>query len=200
VAVAETPLTRHLLAGEARRPSPVDAFRLARRRFLAGERVDMQDLAAELGISRATLFRWVGNRDQLIAEVLWSLTEPMFAQAAAETSGQGGARIAAIVERLAAELIGADPFRAYLMREPEAALRLLTTRASVVQQRTVAKIQELLEEEVQRDDLDPPMALPDLAYLITRIGESFVYADLITGDPPDATKPAAAVAALLRPS
>ncbi|WP_329389668.1 QsdR family transcriptional regulator [Streptomyces sp. NBC_01351] len=35
-------------------------------------------------------------------------------------------------------------------------------------------------------------------YVITRIGESFVYADLITGDEPDATKPAAAVAALLR--
>ncbi|MCX5193101.1 QsdR family transcriptional regulator [Streptomyces sp. NBC_00249] len=42
------------------------------------------------------------------------------------------------------------------------------------------------------------MELPDLAYVITRIGESFVHADLITGDEPDATKPAAAVAALLR--
>ncbi|WP_331911611.1 hypothetical protein [Streptomyces sp.] len=28
-----------------------------------------------LGISRAAPFRWVGNRDQLIAEVIWSLTE-----------------------------------------------------------------------------------------------------------------------------
>ncbi|MCX4671653.1 QsdR family transcriptional regulator [Streptomyces sp. NBC_01381] len=198
VVVAETPLTRHLAAGKVPRRSPRDAFEFARRRYLAGERVDMQDLAAELGISRATLFRWVGNRDQLIAEVIWSFTEPALERAAAAAPGRGGARIAAIVETFTRGIIDADYFHTFVSREPEASLRLLTMRASVVQRRIVVKIQELLQEEVDRGALDPPMALPDLAYVITRIGESFVYADLITGDQPDATKPAAAVAALLR--
>ncbi|MFD7262344.1 QsdR family transcriptional regulator [Streptomyces sp. NPDC059874] len=198
VVVAETPLSRHLAAGKVPRRSPMDAFELARRRYLAGDRVDMQDLAVELGISRATLFRWVGNRDQLIAEVIWSLTEPALDQAAAEAAGRGGARIAAIVETFTRGIIEADYFHTFVSREPEATLRLMTTRASVVQRRIVAKIQSFLQEEVDRGALVPPMDLPDLAYVITRIGESFVYADLITGDEPDATKPAAAVAALLR--
>ncbi|MEU9117050.1 QsdR family transcriptional regulator [Streptomyces sp. NPDC048483] len=198
VMVAETPLTRHLAAGRVPRRSPLDAFELARQRYLAGRRIDMQDVAAELGVSRATLFRWVGNRDQLIAEVIWSFTEPALEEAAAAAPGRGGARIAAVVESFTRGIIETDYFHTFVSREPEAALRLMTTKASVVQQRIVAKIQQLLQEEVDRGALDPPMALPDLAYVITRIGESFVYADLITGDQPDATKPASAVAALLR--
>jgi DNA-binding phage protein len=58
-----TPLRRQL-AGEAlgRRPAALDAFLLARRRFIAGERVDMTALAQELGVNRVTLYRWVGSR------------------------------------------------------------------------------------------------------------------------------------------
>ena len=32
-------------------------------------------MADDLHIGRATLFRWVGNRDLLIGEILWSLYE-----------------------------------------------------------------------------------------------------------------------------
>ena len=58
-----TVLQRHL-AGDARPPvGPLDALREGRRWFLAGQRVDMSELAAALGISRATLYRWVGDRE-----------------------------------------------------------------------------------------------------------------------------------------
>ena len=30
----------------------------------------------DLAVDRAILYRWVGSREQLIAEVLWSLMEP----------------------------------------------------------------------------------------------------------------------------
>ncbi|MFC7655854.1 hypothetical protein ACFQV8_04290 [Pseudonocardia benzenivorans] len=52
------------------------AVRLARRAFVAGERIDLNRLSAELGVDRTTLFRWVGNRDQLIGTVLISLADP----------------------------------------------------------------------------------------------------------------------------
>ena len=55
------------------RPTAEDAFRLARRRFLAAERVDMTAMAEELGVNRVTLYRWVGSREQLLVEVVWSL-------------------------------------------------------------------------------------------------------------------------------
>src|SRR5690242_2266002 len=67
--VSSTPLERAL---RDPRPTPVDALALARRRWLAGERLDMGALAKELGVSRATLYSWVGSRERLIGEVIWS--------------------------------------------------------------------------------------------------------------------------------
>ena len=54
--IAQTQLGR-MLAATDRRPDPLTAFRVARRWFLAGRRIEMQELAAELGVNRATLFR-----------------------------------------------------------------------------------------------------------------------------------------------
>ncbi|MGN6742177.1 MAG: QsdR family transcriptional regulator, partial [Amnibacterium sp.] len=70
-------------------PDATRAFREARHRFLAGERIDMGALAAVFGVDRTSLFRWVGNRDQLRAVVLWSLAGPTFEAAAAGVSTDG---------------------------------------------------------------------------------------------------------------
>ena len=43
--------------------------------FWPGERIALGQMADELGVSRATLYRWVGARDALLLEVLWRLTE-----------------------------------------------------------------------------------------------------------------------------
>src|SRR5947207_13651684 len=69
-----TRLQRQLASpGEFSRSTPLDAFRLARRKFLAGERIDMGGLADELGVNRVTLYRWAGSRAQLLVEVVWSV-------------------------------------------------------------------------------------------------------------------------------
>ena len=70
---AGTPLQRQLAGTSPARPTALDGFRLARRTFLAGERIDMQTLARSLGVDRATLYRWVGSRERLLTEILWSL-------------------------------------------------------------------------------------------------------------------------------
>jgi hypothetical protein len=93
---------------------------------------------------------------------------------------------------------GEPGMRAFLEREPELALKLLTTNASPVQSRSVAAVEDLLADAEARGEIVPPMPIPDLAYVIVRITESFLYADLITGAPPDAEKARQAVAALLR--
>ena len=48
-----------------------------------GRRLDMQGLADELGVSRVTLFRRVGSREELLSQALWLLTERMLEAAAA---------------------------------------------------------------------------------------------------------------------
>ncbi|MFI5083087.1 MAG: hypothetical protein ACHQCE_18605, partial [Streptosporangiales bacterium] len=49
----------------------------AARWIFEGRRLDMQGLADELGVSRVTLFRRVGSREELISQALWRLTERM---------------------------------------------------------------------------------------------------------------------------
>src|SRR5690606_41907747 len=51
------------------------AIDAATKLYLAGEPLDMSVLARALGIGRATLYRHVGNRDELIATVLAEATE-----------------------------------------------------------------------------------------------------------------------------
>jgi hypothetical protein len=74
----------------------------------------------------------------------------------------------------------------------------MMTRAGTVQRRVVAKVEDLLHEEIAQGNLKPPLPPHDLAYLIVRIIESFLYADIIAGEQPDTAKVEQAIAALLR--
>lgn len=193
-----TKLSRQLHGAEASaKPDALTAFKLARRTFLAGQKVDMQGLLAELGVDRATLFRWVGNRDQLLGEVIWSVSEPTFHRAVAEAEGTGPYRIVDAMYRAVRAITEAEFFVTYVRREPQRALRLLTTRATEVQHRLVAEIETLLAEEKAATGLTYPLPVHDLAYVIVRIAESYIYADVITGETPDPDKAKDAFRALL---
>src|SRR5215831_18241140 len=70
-----------------------DLRALARRRFLAGERLSLEELAAELQVSRATVYRWAGNAEQLAGEVVAWLVEETFQRSVREAKGRGADRI-----------------------------------------------------------------------------------------------------------
>ncbi|MBT0994053.1 hypothetical protein KIN34_07105 [Cellulomonas sp. DKR-3] len=180
-------------------PDAVHAFRLARETFIAGERIDMGRLALRIGIDRTSLFRWVGNRDSLLSEVLWSLAVPTLSQADATARDRRGAdRVVAVLTAFVRDLIAAPYFRDFLRREPARALRLLTTNESEIQRRYVAVAEKLVRDELGERPFGrvPPH---DLAYLLVRISESFTYADLITGDAPSVERARAAFELVLRP-
>lgn len=176
------------LAALAARPDASTAFRTARAGFLAGRRLEMKELADELGVNRATLFRWVGGRDELLAEVIWSVAEPTLRRAAAAAPGHGAHRVATALGDFAHATNTSAAFRQFLQREPERALRLLTTTASSVQRRFVAMITDLLTAEIAAGHLDPPLPVPELALLLARITQTFIYTDVIIGEEPDAEK------------
>lgn len=197
----ETPLAQADLPRwltDAPSASPRQALALARERVLAGRKLDMSALADELGVSRTTLFRWVGGRSDLLVEVFWSLAESAMRAAIGAASGHGGARIAAMVGHYLRAVLATPAFGAQLSREPQSTLQLLTAAGSPVQRRSIAVLAELLEQEIADGALDPPLPVPDLAYLVVRIAESFLYTPLITGEPAAPEKAEAAVAALLR--
>jgi AcrR family transcriptional regulator len=178
-------------------PDAARAFRAARHRFIAGERIDMSVLAAELGVDRTSLFRWVGNRDALLAEILWSLAVPTFDAADAATHEHGADRVEGLLTRFVRDLITADYFRAWITKEPSRALRILTGASTPVHRRLVAIVERLLQEEIAAGRMTTPLPLHDLATVLVRVAESYAYADLIAGERPDALRASAAFALVL---
>lgn len=175
------------------------AFDAARETFIGGSRIDMGALAGGLGVDRTSLFRWVGNRDALLSEVLWSLAVPTLVQAEHAASGLSGAsRVATVLTHFVDDLIRADYFRQFLRREPARALRLLTTKESPIQRRYVATAEWLVRAELGATPLDGVIDPASLAYLLVRVSESFTYSDLIAGDQPSTDRARVAFRVVLR--
>src|SRR4051794_26582110 len=129
------------------KPTLEDAMRAARRRFRAGERLDMSALAAEVGVNRVTLYRWVGSRDRLLVEVVWSLTQRALAAAAQDLDDRGGERIVALVTRFVALVLGDPGMQRWLADEGEHAMRLLTRADTGFQPRLIAAVEAELRRE-----------------------------------------------------
>jgi AcrR family transcriptional regulator len=180
------------------RPTPDDAFRLARRRWLAPARIDMGALADALGVNRVTLYRWVGSREKLLVEVIWALAERTLADEARRSRKAGSARIVEIVTRFVAAVLSNPGMSRFLADEGELAMRLLTRREMAFQPRLIEAVQALLEEEAARGRLDLPADLHDVAYTMVRIVESYIYLDLIIGETPDARRAESILRLLLR--
>jgi AcrR family transcriptional regulator len=179
-------------------PASVRALRLARRRFLAPERIDMSTLAQELGVNRVTLYRWVGSRDKLLVEVVWALAEQTLELATSQTDAHGPERIVEIVTRFLRLVIDSPGMQRWLSEEGEHAMRLLTRHDAGFQPRLIHAIEDLLQEETDAGQLALPIDLHELAYVIVRLIESYTYLDLITGDPPDANRAEPILKMLLR--
>jgi AcrR family transcriptional regulator len=164
-------------------PAPV--FEAALAKFLARQRLDMRALAGELGIGRATLYRKAGGRDRLLGAVTWYLTRHAVARALADAEGLDGRdRIVSVVAGLMRDIHGRPALHRFLEAEPEAALRILTSKAGPVQPGLIAAMDALLAQEEERG-LRLPIDRPTLAYVIVRVGESFLYADVIADNEPD---------------
>jgi AcrR family transcriptional regulator len=180
------------------RPSALDAFLRARKRFLASERIDMSSLAQELGVSRVTLYRWVGSRDRLLVEVIWSLARRTLDNIDVEVGARGPERVVQIVTRFLEDVITNAGMRRWLAEEGEHAMRLLTRHETGFQPRLIDAVEDLLEEETEAGRLDLPVDLHEVAYVIVRLIESYTYLDLITGEEPDARRAEPILRLLLR--
>ncbi|MGZ4268190.1 MAG: QsdR family transcriptional regulator [Solirubrobacteraceae bacterium] len=194
-----TRLQRELAGADgARSPTAIDAFRIARRRWLAGRRVDMSALAAELGVNRVTLYRWVGSRDELLVEVIWSLALRTLRDIDARTRATGAERVVLVVRRFLDAVIANPGMARWLADEGELAMRLLTRHDHDFQPRLIAWIEALLREESDAGHLTLPADLHEVAYVIVRVIESYTYLDLITGETPDARRAEPILRLLLR--
>ena len=115
--------------------------------YLRGEAVDMSALAAQLGIGRSTLYRLVGNRDDLLGVVLGEATERTFRRAAAGATAEGGVDLVLdVINRFMHAVIDAEPLQALCKREPLVFIRLALLPGAV-EQIAAKLIAEMLQTE-----------------------------------------------------
>jgi AcrR family transcriptional regulator len=127
-----------------RRPTPDDAAELARELFDAGERIDVLAVARRLGVSRATMHRWFGTRDQLLTAVLGLVADDFVGAAEAEAQGKGDERLLDFARRLAGASGVFAPLRQITQGEPDIALTLLLTPDGPVRPKVAAAVRRLL--------------------------------------------------------
>jgi AcrR family transcriptional regulator len=170
----------------ARRGRPATASReevlgLARTCFLEGRRLDLTVLARQLGVGRATIYRWFGSRDGLLGDVVAGELEALAAAHRAGVRRRGAAGLLEVFDRINRSLARSSALRRLLEEERDGALRLLTSSAGPVQPRVVATIQALIEAEVANGSYDPPADPGALAYAVVRLAEAFLYNDAAIG-------------------
>jgi AcrR family transcriptional regulator len=153
----------------------------ARRQYLAGERLDVRALASELGLARATVYRWFGSRERLLGEVIARESEEYFRRVRARVKGRGARALLETFDRINRGVARSRPLRRYLEQERESALRVLTGSGGVVEPRSVAAIAELIEAEVDRGAYEPPLEPGTLAYAIVGLANAFIYNDAVAG-------------------
>jgi AcrR family transcriptional regulator len=188
----EVPLTRRrtrlslALAEEPfqARATPVDVFNLARQWWFDGRRLNLGALADEVGVSRATVFRWVGNKDLLLAEILWSMYAQTLDYATSGAEGKGIDFLVDTYRRFGEMVVNFEPLRRFLRQDPEYALRVLTTDATHYHDRIVAAWKSLFDEQVALGSIKPQIDTDRLASLVIRINEGCVYSDMIGGRAP----------------
>lgn len=177
-----------------------DAFACARAEFLADGTLDMQSLAEALAVSRATLYRVVGNRDRLLGDVIWDLGAHTLERAVRETPADatGIDRIIETSKRFNEYVVTFQPLRMFLRTEPLTAFRVLFSPAGRVHERAVEAWRGMLQRSAERGEIDLPFDVDRLAYVLVRTGESMLYADLIGGREPDIDLAALTQRAVLR--
>ena len=167
--------------GPAAAATREQVLEVARREFVAGRRLEVSAIAAELGLARATLYRWFGSRDRLLGETIARDAEEYFRRVRARVKGRGGSALLETFDQINRGLTRSSALRRFLEQERESALRTLTSSGGIVEPRSVAVIADLIDDEVRRGAYDPPVDPPTLAYAIVGLANAFLYNDAVAG-------------------
>ena len=158
-----------------------DVLAAAHAQFMAGDRVDLTIVARDLGLGRATIYRWFGSRERLLSEVIADESEVLIRGHRRDVRRRGVQGLLEVFDRINRSLARSMPLRRFVEQEGAAALRLLTSSTGPVQCRGVALIAGMIEAEVAAGRFDPPADPETLAYAIVRLCEAFLYNDAAFG-------------------
>jgi AcrR family transcriptional regulator len=163
-----------------RRPTREDAIALSREYFLSGKRVEMQTVSTGLGIGRTTLYRWVGEREQLLEEVFAGLVDEWFAEVVPQETGTGREGLLGVMRSFLEFAAAAEPLSEFAAREPALTMRLLLDREGLIARHSRAQIGNLLGK------FTPELEVPEnIIDAIEMSAASLVWANIAIGREPD---------------
>jgi AcrR family transcriptional regulator len=170
------------------RPTPAAVFEQARAVIHSGKRLDMAALAARVGISRPTLYRWAGDRERLLADVVWAELEQLLRYCDERAKGEGVDRFERMVGDFLDLLGSSSALHAFLANEGDSGERLATAPNGGVRPRLVAAVRGIIERDATRG-YRPPDDPQLLADGIVALAERWFYHG---GDPAMNPDPATA--------
>lgn len=180
---------------EVARPDADSARATARHLFITGERIDMGALARRLDVGRSTLYRWVGDREELIGGVLADLSRATWALSRAEARGEGFDRAIDIIRTFMVHTSEFGPLREFVQREPELALRIFLRSHSPV----TAVIREGIAQALA--DHAPAMSArlgPEVLDAVAEACTALEWTPVIIGQHPDVDRILAMATTLLQ--
>ena len=195
VAAEATRARRHVVfrrgvshpAGPAISPELLQA---ARRMFLQNGTVEMRSLAREMNVGRATLYRWSGDRENLLSEVLLSLGLANLRYAERDTSTPPGARRVCDVTDLYLKRMRSNAgFEKFLRSEPEAAERVLMDPRGKLYRGWEAVWADFVRRVEEASDWRAPLATAKLSRIMMRVSNAFMLAGLHMRGKPDTETP-----------
>ena len=212
VATELHPLTLRMLGeltlrpdgGETATSGPDHAVALATAHFMALERVDMGALAREAGVGRVTLYRWFGDRESLLARVMWSLSRQCLRWLAAQSEPTLDHTLGSV--RAFMEVTRAyPPLRHFMDAEPAVALRAMLEPTSPL----VAALTDWAEERLTKAGFGAELAgtsglgpsgpgADELADVLVSVTSTYCWARVIAGGEADIDGAMRAVRVLLR--
>jgi AcrR family transcriptional regulator len=150
---------------------------LARTRadFLAGRRIDVQAIAGDCGVGRATIYRWFGSRDQLIGEAMLGVVAERVAEARRLVGGHGARALLDTLDLVYRGLSAAPHVRTFIERDRTTALPLMTSSSGPLHPQMVATVRGLIDEEIAHGGYEPPTDSATLAYVLVRLAEGLLF-------------------------
>lgn len=153
--------------------------------LLHGELPEMATVAERSGVGRTSLYRWFGDRDALIGEVLSRYLETTMEAGYRQSRARGGQRVARAIGALILDAAAREPLLSLLRTQPQVMLKIIMAPGGAVHARSIASVEELIERERRAGRYRPILDAHSLAFILVQIGQSFMWARAATGAPPD---------------
>lgn len=180
----DLPLTRALAEPLRPQANPLEVFKLARKAWLQGRRISIEELSNAVGVSRVTLYRWVGSKDRLIEEILWSFAEPNFNDTVENTPGDGVEHIIEVHRRFMTSLATFEPMLRFVHDNPSTAIRLHTPDITSAHGRLIELAAEHLKGQKAAGYIELHAPIRELAEHIIFSNGSLLYGAIVGGRDP----------------